>query len=255
MPQRWIAGPLIAGALTVGALGAALGGRLGWSSVVDLPDDRQAVAIVKDLVPGTRLRAPDLRDDTAFRGRVVFRVDPPSQNVAGAVGVARDELAAGFFTIRPRAADHPGQVEGVIAVRGDLVVQVYQEGAATLVLELGRTPPSPVGPLVALAGLGGLGLGWAGMRRVAASTRPAAVAAWSGVVLLAPGTVLTYPAVAAMYVAPMTAPVASWAAYTGPVLGSAAVLGGLLLVIAAVLTVRARRASAAAALMVRDRRE
>ncbi|MDG6105134.1 hypothetical protein Daura_33620 [Dactylosporangium aurantiacum] len=36
-------------------------------------------------------------------------------------------------------------------------------------MEIGRREPAPVGPLVALGGLVGLGLGWAGMRRAVRS--------------------------------------------------------------------------------------
>lgn len=255
---RWIAG--VAGALTLGALGAGLGGWLAWGTAPDLPDDRHALEIAQPLVPGTRLRAPDLRHEPAFgydpaegvtavlvggddynAGYVAYRVDPPGQNVTGAVGVAREALVKDNWTVSTRAADLPGQVDGLAAVRGDLVVQVYQEGPGGLTLEIGRRPPAPVGPLVALGALAGLGLGWVGMRRAVQTVVPA-VTAWAGVALLAPCTLLTYPVVATMYAAPVTEPVASWDVYT--IIGFRALANAgvvLLLVSAGAVLVERRR--------------
>ncbi|MFF5227833.1 hypothetical protein [Dactylosporangium sp. NPDC000521] len=256
----WATG--LAGALTLGALGAGLGGWLAWSVSPDLPSDRVALSMSQPLVPGTRLHAPDRRHDPAFGydppegvqallfggddyngGYVVYRVDPPAQNVTGAIGVAREDLVKGNWTVSTRAPDLPGQAEGVTAVRGELVMQVYQEGAGMLILEIGRREPSAVTPLVTLLGLGGLALGWAGMRR-AAGDRVAAVTAWAGVGFLAPCTLLTYAVVATMYLSPVTGPVASWDAYTGIGLRLLANIGVLLLLVATastVLTERRRR--------------
>jgi hypothetical protein len=258
--HRWVAG--VAGALTLGALGAGLGGRLAWGTATDLPSDRAAVEIAQPLVPGTRLRVPDRRHEPAFGydpaeqgvralllgdgdyngGYVAFRVEPPGRNVTGAAGVARQALVKDNWTVSTRPPDLPGQVDGVTAVRGDLVLQVYQEGADALTLEIGRREPAPAGPMVALGCLAGLALGWAGMRRAVAGTPVQAVTAWAGVALLAPCTLLTFPIAVTMYVAPPAQPVASWDIYTATGFRLLANLGvALLLVSAATALVGHRR--------------
>ena len=93
------------------------------------------------------------------------------------MGIARQNFIDGNWTVTTRPADLPGQLDGVVAVRGDLVVQAYQEGASGLVLEIGRREPSPVRPLVALAAVAGLALGWLGMRRAVVGPRLTAVLA------------------------------------------------------------------------------
>jgi hypothetical protein len=257
--RPWVAG--VAGALTLGALGAALGGWLAWGTAPDLPDDKAAITLVQPLVPASRLHV-DRRHDPAFGydppyegvaalllggddyngGYVVFRVDPPSQNLAGAMGIARQALLDGNWTVSTRPADLPGQLDGVAAVRGDLVVQTYQEGASGLVLEIGRRQPAPVGPMVALGALAGLVLGWFGMRRATAGTPLTVVLAWAGAGFLAPCTLLTFLIAGTMYVTPVTETVASWDIYTAigfRLLANAGVL--LLLAATATALIESRR--------------
>ncbi|MFC4042503.1 hypothetical protein ACFO1B_29095 [Dactylosporangium siamense] len=255
--RGWLAG--ITGALTLGALGAALGGWLAWGTAPDLPDDRAAIALVQPLVPASRLSV-DRRHDPAFGydppegaaallfggddyngGYVAFRVDPPSQNLTGALGIARQALIDGNWTVSTRPADLAGQLDGVVAVRGDLVVQAYQEGASGLVLEIGRREPAPVGPMVALGALAGLALGWLGMRRAVEGTPLTVVLAWAGAGFLAPCTLLTFPITAMMYAAPATGTVASWDIYTAFGFRFLANLGILLLLAATVTALIERR--------------
>ncbi|MEV0562539.1 hypothetical protein [Dactylosporangium sp. NPDC050588] len=256
----WVTG--LAGALTLGALGAGLGGWLAWQVSDDLPADRFALETVQPLVPGTRLHAPDQRHEPPFGydppyegvqallfggddyngGYIAYHVDPPAQNVTGAIGVAREALVKDhYWKVDTRAPDLPGQAEGVTAVSRHLVVQVYQEGAGGLVLEIGRREPSVVAPLVALFGLVGFALGWVGMRRAVGSGRVAAGTAWAGVGCLAPCTLLTFAVVATMYLAPVTEPIPSWDAYTGIGFRLLANIGVLLLLAATAATVLAER--------------
>lgn len=241
VPQNltgWIAG--IAGALTVGALGAALGGWLAWSTASNLPDDEYAIELVQPLMPASRLKVEHRRDDVPG-GYVRFLVDPPAQNLTGAMGIAHEALLHDNWKVSSRPADQPGRLDGYTGVRGDLIVQAYQEGAGRLALEITRREPSAVGPLVALGTLAGVVAGWFGMRLAASRGRLTQWLAWAGLAVLAPCTALTYATVGRMYAAPVAGPVASWDVYTATGFRLLAGVGVVLLLAAAGATWARRR--------------
>ena len=219
----------IAGALTVGALGAGFAGWLAWHTAPDLPDNQTVLAIAQPLVPGAALsvdrrheppfgydppydgqKARFYGSDDYYGGYVSVRVEPSPQDLAAAVSTARQTLAADGWTVSTRDPHLPGMVKGVAAVKGDLVVQVYPGDGNLLNVEVDRREPWPVGLLVALGGLpawhsaGSACAGWwrarpwpPGSRGPACSSSPRAPS-------------ITVPIVAVMYLAPDTETVASW---------------------------------------------
>ncbi|GAB3847158.1 hypothetical protein ACFPIJ_40415 [Dactylosporangium cerinum] len=256
--RGWLAG--IAGALTLGALGAGMAGWLAWHTAPDLPDNQTVLEIAQPLVPGATLtvdrrheppfgydppydgqRARFYGSDDYYGGYVSVRVEPSPQDLTGAVRTARRALAADGWTVHTREPHLPGMDEGVAAVKGDLVLQVYPGDGNLLTLEVDRRQPWPVGPLVALGGLAGLALGWVGMRRLVARAPLAAGFAGAGILVLAPCTLITVPIVAVMYLAPDTETVASWDIYTAMIFRPLGNIGFALLIVAAVVACFERR--------------
>jgi hypothetical protein len=256
--RAWVAG--IAGALTLGALGAGMAGWLAWRTAPDLPDNQAVLAIAQPLVPGAALtvdgrheppfgydppydgqKARFYGSDDYYGGYVSVHVEPQPRDLATAVGTARQALAADGWTISTREPHLPGMVEGVAAVKGDLVVQVYPGDGNLLTVEVDRREPWPVAPLVALGGLGGLALGWFGLRRLAARAPLATGFAWAGMLVLAPCTLITVPIVAVMYLVPDTETVASWDIYTAIGFRPLGNIGFVLLIVAAVTACFERR--------------
>jgi hypothetical protein len=210
---------VILAAVTLAALGAGLGGWLGWRDAPALPDDTSAVWMVETLAPrGTP--AVVERHDATFgyvHPRNQARLVGSGDYTAGYVKVllTGGEDAATLITeIRDQLAVTGWQISGNLigagtaATKGRLAVRVYP---ATLdgqrlsdvhpddavALEIGRNEPGRVQPFTIIGYLLGLALGWFVAAWVVerlgagAGGRLAAGLGILGLLLLLPGTVLT----------------------------------------------------------------
>lgn len=234
-------------ALTAGALGAALGGWLGWRGAGDLPTDAEARALVAAAVPdppaefverydvlfGHREAGPGAAvfgSDEYRTGYAVVSVNVPADGFGALAGRARAGFAAQGWAIEEYG-------ELFAAVRDDWSVHAYPATRCTpedtdacgsevtarsgaLGLQFERTPPAAVLPLAVTGWLLGLLAGWFGMGLLTIRHTG----------LLGTGLALMLPATVFVTLGLVVEPGFLWEPYMGELFRPFALLGGLCLV-------------------------
>ncbi|HWS31486.1 MAG TPA: hypothetical protein VN408_01945 [Actinoplanes sp.] len=248
-------------ALTIAALGAALGGWLGWRGAGDLPADAEARALVAAAVT-------DPSAEFVERYDVLFG---HQESGPGAAVVGSDEYKTGYAVVsvnvpadgfdalaaRARAgfAEQGWDIEEYgelfAAVRDDWSVHAYPATRCTpedtdacgsevmvragaLGLQFERTPPAAVLPLAVIGWLLGLLAGWFGMTLL--KPRHTGLL-WTGLVLMLPATVVVTLGL-------VVEPGMLWEPYMGELFRPFALLGGLCLIAALGLVVVRRKVPA-----------
>jgi hypothetical protein len=259
---------IILAALTMGALGAAMGGWLGWRAAPPLPDNASASALARSLVPrgtpyiierrdavfGYRHPGPGawLLGGHDYTPGYVKLLVTDGEDAPALLSAARDVMGLSGWHISGNLVG-----AGVAGVKGRLAVRVYPAtidgdkliAAHTndaVAIEIGRAEPGRVQPLVITGLLIGLVLGWVGGERVVGRVSAVGVvrrrlpAALGGAafLLLLPGTLLTCGVlVYALLIMPTSMPAPpSWGQYLLPGVRALSVTGFLLL-LATVLVV------------------
>ncbi len=207
-------------ALTIGTLGAAAGGWLGWRGAPPLPDNEHAAAFARTLLPrGT----PYLVE----RHDVVFGYPHPGP---GARLLGAHDYSAGYVKLLVTDGGDAASLlvatrevlglsgwrisgnlvgAGVAGVKGRVAVRVYPatiEGDKLIAahpndavaIEIGRAEPARVQPLILIGLLIGLVLGYLGGERVVSQVsgdtgvrRLPAALGLAALLLLLPATLLT----------------------------------------------------------------
>jgi hypothetical protein len=207
---------LVLAAVTVAALGAGLGGWLGWRGAPPLPDDATAAALARTVVPRGTPEVIERRDALfgyrhAGSGAWLVGGDGYSGGYVKMIITDGDEAPDELTEIRSSllldrwrlSSDLSGP--GYSGAKRRMSVTVYPATlsgdrlpAATaqdaVVIEFGRAEPSRVPTFVVIGYLLGLAVGWFAAALLASRSArrwPVMVAGVLGLVLLLPGTVLT----------------------------------------------------------------
>lgn len=244
-------------ALTVAAVGAALGAWLGWRGAPALPSDAAVLALVQPAAPDARLTVV-ARHDAPFAyehapGPMTWLIGDDDYNAGGVVltaGASLDTLRAGLAAQGWHTSDDPAY-QGIAASKGEWSVHAYPadvDGSPTdrhvakvVAVDFGRAEPARVGPLTAAGYLLGLAAGWLLTRRANRYLLAA------GLLLLLPGTVITTGDLIAVRTLPAdVTPPALWGDYLFFGIRALTTVGLLVMAVALLLGLRgARRARAA----------
>jgi hypothetical protein len=240
-------------ALTVAALGAAVGGWIGWRSDAPLIGSDAATATVAQVTGAAgnvRVERHDYDFRYAYPGSAarIFIGDDDYESgyvtvTATSVDASIDAVRAGLAATGWRVTDDPFQ-EGVAARRGTVVVSITDGDDHTLSFEFERAQPSPVRWLTVLGWLLGFAVGLVTARLVIRSGRRAVYAGVIGTVLLLPGTIVTTGDLVQSFGPPDTVqPVPPWGDYLFLGVRALSTVGVLALVISVVFAITTRSTS------------